>query len=234
MAREKIKRSNHIAGGMTEGQRYAGLQKNEMFPITGTHTHTDISARELRFTDNTHAWDTHWSVHSMHTPLTACVRVKDKRMASCWWGRIQADYRGEIRSLRQADPVFYLWKTGGCMSQQDGKVCLWTVSECRDGKGPAGMRPCYRNTLCRSWNDANGEWAEWSKAGKFLSYAHTCTNGPRPWLLWHLLVNGEHRDDFFTKVQWYKSNHKSAYFIHQATKEHNILATCDFSTTTSL
>lgn len=24
---------------------------------------------------------------------------------------------------------------------------------------------------------------------------------------------------FFTKVQWYKSNHKSAYFIHQATKE---------------
>lgn len=39
--------------------------------------------------------------------------------------RIQADYRGEIQSLLHTDPVFYLSKTGGYMSEQDEKVpCL--------------------------------------------------------------------------------------------------------------
>jgi len=36
--------------------------------------------------------------------------------------RIQADYRGEIRSLHHTNPVFYSQKTGGYMSKQDEKV----------------------------------------------------------------------------------------------------------------
>lgn len=49
MAGEKIKSSNHIDGGMTEGQRYAGLEKNE--PSSPQLAQTHISAPELRFTD---------------------------------------------------------------------------------------------------------------------------------------------------------------------------------------
>lgn len=57
--------------------------------------------------------------------------------------RIQADYRGEIRSLRHTDPVFYSWKTGGYMSEQDEKVPCF-VSYKKSGRSvSAGMgRAC--------------------------------------------------------------------------------------------
>lgn len=129
-----------------------------------------------------------------HTPLMACVRVKDKRMPSCWWDRIQADYRGEIRSLRHADPVFYLWKTGGCMNQQDGKI-WWTVSECRDGKGPPKQTftLAIRSVGVQMMQMGSGQ-SEATCRNSFRTHRRAQT-GPRPWLLWHLLVNWEHQKD---------------------------------------
>ncbi len=48
--------------------------------------------------------------------------------------RIQADYRGEIQSLRHTDPVFYSRKTGGYMSEQDEKVPPFVCQRELDGQ----------------------------------------------------------------------------------------------------
>lgn len=62
--------------------------------------------------------------------------------------RIQADYRGEIRSLHHTDPVFYSRKTGGYLSEQDEKVPCFVSYKEVDGQrvhewvGLAEMK-CY-------------------------------------------------------------------------------------------
>lgn len=68
-------------------------------------------------------------VHCVNRHTTSvCVCV-------CVLVRIQADYRGEIRSLRHTHPVFYSGKTGGYMSEQDGKN-----APCNKKKKKKGVR----------------------------------------------------------------------------------------------
>lgn len=109
--------------------------------------------------------------------------------------RIQADYRGEIRSLRHTDPVFYSWKTGGYMREQAvlSHTKRWTVSGCRNGKG------------LPKWNATIGViimwWKQkWSRqtenVEKYLFQTHTLTHTQKhqkhlrvsPWLPWPLVV----------------------------------------------
>lgn len=62
-------------------------------------------------------------------------------------------------------------------------------------EGPTGTKLHSGTTLYQSFNDANGEWAE-SEAtcrNSFHTHANVHKRGPRPWLLWHLLVNWEHQ-----------------------------------------
>ena len=68
--------------------------------------------------------------------ITQCCRVGETV-------RIQADYRGEIRSLRHTDPVFYSQKTGGCVSQQDEKVpCFLSYKKAGRSAGAGMGRAC--------------------------------------------------------------------------------------------
>lgn len=190
-------------------------------------THT--SAQELSFTDDTWCFflastrargRTRWSVYGMFTPLTARVRVKDRRMPSCWWGRIQADYRGEIRSLRPADPVFYLWKTGGCMSQQDGKVCL-------DGQWVQRWEgPRSKEALLSEYARSAFKWCEWEvgrvkqdgkipliralvhKRGQALA---TLTPAGQLGTLGGFCLD-DGGEKVWLKVTWYQSHHKECIF----------------------
>lgn len=91
---------------------------------------------------------------SVYTFECACMHVCVLRITQCRLVgetvRIQADYRGEIQSLHHTDPVFYLWKTGGYMSEQDEKVPCCVSYKKVDGQrvqeweGPAGKKCYYR------------------------------------------------------------------------------------------
>ena len=55
-----------------------------------------------------------------------------------------------MQSLRHTDPVFYWWKTGGYMSEQDENVLCFVSYKEVDGQrvqvweGPAAMKCYYR------------------------------------------------------------------------------------------
>lgn len=112
MAWEEIKRRHPIDGGMTEDKTMQLHRKMR-----------DVSQRRTYLRSMRRCTLTHSAVYGVDPPPpTACVRVKGERMPSCWWDRIQADYRGEIRSLGPADPVFYSGKTGGTWADRMEKA----------------------------------------------------------------------------------------------------------------
>lgn len=89
---------------------------------------------------------------SLYMGVCVCVCVLTHSITYCCLAgetvRIQADYRGEIRSLHHTDPVFYSRKTGGYLSEQDDKVPCFVSYKEVDGQrvhewGGPGKMKCY-------------------------------------------------------------------------------------------
>lgn len=183
-----------------------------------------------------HNWHTHThfcsgiKVYRRHTRVRTCTlscfqHVHASDSACACKGREHAillvrqnsDYRGEIRSLRPADPVFYLWKTGGCMSQQDGKVCL-------DGQRVQRWEGPRRNEASLAESAVSEfKWCKWGvgrvkQDGEIpLIRAHvhkraqalaTLTPAGQLGTLGGFCLDGYH----VTKVTWYQSHHKKGFF----------------------
>lgn len=126
-----------------------------------------------------YSWTFTWRRMYPRLHVCDCTSVCTyRRTVCCLVGdtvRIQADYRGEIRSLRHTDPVFYSWKTGGYMSEQDEKApCFVSCKKSRRSVSTEMGRACWNETLhtvCVTFNyvvEAKVEQADCSNREKCL------------------------------------------------------------------